>query len=185
MNSCNDNPVTVPQISIKYQLYGPRTTHCIVRTPQEVYGFVGYTYGKKITNRGHERVHQCGTSWLLMIFCFCCFCHGFLDFIGYFHVVAHSRALVATASVETCPSTPRAKSSCFQGAATPVIGCLWCPWTMAPDCAIFYTIFGYFWLNLSVYFYFRKSVWLESAVGLFKQKLSSLGAGTRPILVLG
>ena len=55
----------------KYQLYGPRTTHRIVRTPQEVYRFVAYTYEKKITNRGHERAHQCGTSWLLMIFCFC------------------------------------------------------------------------------------------------------------------
>ena len=54
-----------PQISIKD---GPRTTHCIVRTPQKVYRFVGYTYEKKITNRGHERAHQCGTSWLLMIF---------------------------------------------------------------------------------------------------------------------
>ena len=120
LNSCNDNP----QISIKYQLYGHRTTHCIVRTPQEGDRFVGYTYEKKITNRGHERAHQCGTSRLLMIFCFCFFCHGFLDFIGYFHVAAHSRALVATASVETCPSTPRAKLPCFQGAATPVIGCL-------------------------------------------------------------
>ena len=42
--------------------------------------------------------------------------------------------------------------------------------SMAPDCATFDTIFGYFWLNLFVYFYFRKSVWLESLVGLFKQK---------------
>ena len=45
-------------------------------------------------------------------------------FIGYFHVADHSRALVATASVETCPSTPQAKLPCFQGAATPMIGCL-------------------------------------------------------------
>ena len=88
LNSCNDNP----QISIKYQLYGHRTTHCIVRTPQEVYTFAGYTYEKKITNRGHERAHQCGTSWLLMIFCFCFFCHSFLDFIGYFHVEERTRA---------------------------------------------------------------------------------------------
>ena len=61
--------MTRPNLN-KYQLYGPRTTHRIVRTPQEVYRFVGYTYEKKITNRGHERAHQCGTSWLLMIFCF-------------------------------------------------------------------------------------------------------------------
>jgi hypothetical protein len=43
--------------------------------------------------------------------------------------------------------------------------------SMAPDCATFDTIFGYFWLNLFVYFYFRKSVWLESLVGLFRQNL--------------
>ena len=43
--------------------------------------------------------------------------------------------------------------------------------SMAPDCANLYTIFGYFWLNLFVYFYFRKSVWLESFVGLFRQNL--------------
>ena len=35
----------------------------------------------------------------------------------------------------------------------------------------FYTIFGYFWLNLFLNFYFRKSVWLESFVGLFRQNL--------------
>jgi hypothetical protein len=41
--------------------------------------------------------------------------------------------------------------------------------SMAPDCANLYTIFGYFWLNIFVYFYFRKSVWLESLVGLLRQ----------------